>query len=363
MKTKNIVYTLIVVLLGAAIVYRIVKNKNTMGAGPGKPGGRGASGAPGAGMPPTKVNGMIVGTQAFTDQLSISGSIEAQEKVQIHPEVSGIVKSIYFQEGSAVSKGQLLVKINDTELQAQLKQALSKEQLAAETESRAKQLLKKEAISQEEYDVAFAELRSLKAQTELIRAQLAKTAIRAPFSGRIGLRSISAGEYITPNTAIANLVNSSQVNIVFSVPEKYAGQMQKNTNISFSVAGSTKNYEAKIFAIEPGIEINTRTLQLKALAKNPGGELLPGSFAKINLPLASIKDAILIPTQAIIPVLKGKMVFISDSGKAKQVMVETGPRTERNVLIVSGLKAGDTLLTSGMMSLKPDAPVKVKLKQ
>jgi membrane fusion protein (multidrug efflux system) len=356
MKTKHIVYSLIVVLLGAAIVYRIVKNKNAAGTGPGK-------GGPGAGMPPAKVNGMIVGAQEFTDQLSISGSIEAYEQVQIHPEVSGVVKDIYFQEGSNVSNGQLLLKINDTELQAQLKQALSKEQLAAETESRAKQLLKKEAISQEEYDVAFAELRSLKAQTELIRAQLAKTAIRAPFSGRIGLRSISAGEYVTPNTAIAKLVNSSQVKISFSVPEKYAGQMQKNTSISFSVAGSTKTYQAKIYAIEPGIEINTRTLQLKALANNPGAELLPGSFAKINLPLASIKDAILIPSQSIIPVLKGKMVFISDSGKAKQVMVETGPRTDKNVLVVSGLRVGDTLLTSGMMSLKPETPVKVKLKQ
>lgn len=360
MKTKHIVYSLIVVLLGAAIVYRIVKNKNAAGAGPGKPGGKGA---PGVGMPPAKVNGMIVGTQEFTDQLSISGSIEAYEQVQIHPEVSGVVKGIYFQEGSNINNGQLLLKINDTELQAQLKQALSKEQLAAETESRAKQLLKTEAISQEEYDVAFAELRSLKAQTELIRAQLAKTAIRAPFSGRIGLRSISAGEYVTPNTAIAKLVNSNQVKISFSIPEKYAGQMQKNTSISFSVAGSNQIYQAKIYAIEPGIEINTRTLQMKALANNQAGELLPGSFAKINLPLASIKDAILIPTQSIIPVLKGKMVFISDSGKAKQVMVETGPRTDKNVLVVSGLKVGDTLLTSGMMSLKPETPVKVKLKQ
>ena len=360
MKTKNIIYTLLAILLVTAIVYRIYKNKQITGGGPGGPKGGGKAGA---GMPPAKVNGMIIGGEEFTDQLSVSGSIEADEQVQLHPEVSGVVKSIHFQEGSQVSKGQLLVKINDTELQAQLKQALSKEQLAAETESRAKQLLKKEAISQEEYDVANAELRSLKAQTELIRAQLAKTSIRAPFGGKIGLRSISLGEYVTPGTAIANLVSSSQVKIGFSVPEKYAGQMKKNTVINFTVAGSAKTYQAKIFAIEPGIETNTRTLQLKALANNAAGELLPGSFAKVNLPLASIKDAILIPTQAIIPVLKGKMIFISDSGKAKQVMVETGPRTEKSILVLSGLKVGDTLLTSGMMSLKPETPVNVKLKQ
>lgn len=357
MKIKNIVYLILALLLVAGIVYRIKKNAEIGGGQGNKPGGKG-----GAGMPPAKVNGMVVGTQEFVSSLAVSGSIEADEEVQIRSEVSGLVKGIYFQEGSAVSKGQLLVKINDTELQAQLKQALSREKLAAETESRAKQLLKKEAISQEEYEVAFAELSSLKAQTELIRAQLAKTSIKAPFSGQIGLRAISNGEYLTPTTNIAKLVSSNPVKISFSIPEKYAGQIKKNTIIEFTVAGSTKTYQAKVYALEPGIETTTRSLQLKAQANNPGGELLPGSFAKINLPLQGIKDAILIPTQAIIPVLKGKKVFITDGGLAKEVMIETGPRTDKNILVLSGLKVGDTLLTSGMMSLKPEAAVKVTLK-
>jgi membrane fusion protein (multidrug efflux system) len=220
-------------------------------------------------------------------------------------------------------------------------------------------LLKKEASSAEEYDVALAELKSLQSQTQLIRAQLSKTLIRAPFSGKIGLRSISAGEYITPASNIARLVSTNPVKILFSIPEKYAGTIKMNTAITFTVAGSKNVYTATVYAIEPGINISTRTLQLKAKASNSNGELLPGSFAKIDLPLTNTNDAILIPTESVIPVLMGKKVFISSNGKAKEVMVETGTRTEKSVLISSGLSVGDTVLTTGIMSLKNDAPVQV----
>jgi len=361
MKTKRILYILLALCLGAAILYRITKNAQ-QGAG-GKGGSGGPKGGKNAGaMPPTKVNGLIVSSQAFDSNITLSGAVEADEEVEIRPEIAGLVKGIYFTEGTSVRKGQLLVKINDTELQAQLKQALSKQKLASETESRAKQLLKKEAISQEEYDVAFAELTNLKAQTELIRAQLSKTAITAPFSGRIGLRSISTGEYVSPSTSIAKLVNSQTVKISFSVPEKYAGKIKNQTEIQFTVDGNNKPFSAKIYAMDPGIETNTRTLQLKAKTSNVGNKLVPGSFAKITLPLAGIPDAILIPTQAVIPVLKGKKVFISSNGLAKEIPIETGPRTDKYILVLSGLAVGDTLLTSGMMSLKNESPVKVIVK-
>lgn len=358
MKKRNIIYLFLALTLVSAIIYRIIKNQENGG---GKQAGGKSGGKNGAPMPPTKVSGIVVAYSEFTDQLSVIGTVEANEQIDIRAEIAGLVKGIYFQEGTAVNKGQLLIKINDTELQAQLKQALSKEKLAAETETRAKQLLKKEAISQEEYEVAFAELTSLKAQTELIRAQLSKTAIRAPFSGKIGLRAISVGEYVTPSTNIAKLTNANPVKISFSIPEKYANQVKKNTKISFSAAGTKKNYEASVFAVEPSVETSTRTLQLKALASNANGELLPGTFAKINLKLESYKNAILIPTQSIIPVLKGKKVFVSENGMTKEVMVETGSRTDKHVLILSGLKLGDTVLTSGMMSLKAESPVKVSI--
>ncbi|MBC7745901.1 MAG: efflux RND transporter periplasmic adaptor subunit [Flavobacterium sp.] len=352
MKTKYIVYAILSIVIVGMVAYRISKNKTTNAmAGPGK----------GAAVPPTNVNGIVIVAENFANSLSISGSIEANEQVQIRSEISGLVTGIYFKEGTNIKKGQLLFKINDRELQAQLSQALTKQKLSSETEFRAGALLKKEAISKEEYDVALADFRSLQSQTQLIRAQLEKTQIRAPFNGKIGLRTISTGEYLTPATQIANLVSTNPVKILFSIPEKYAGQIKLNTQINFTVAGSSKKYTARVYAVEPSIDMITRTLQLKSMAANESGELLPGSFAKIELPLSNTNNAILIPSEAIIPVLKGKKVFISNQGKAKEVMVETGTRTEKSVLIVSGLNLGDTVLTTGMMSLKAETPLKIKI--
>ncbi|HQS05057.1 MAG: efflux transporter periplasmic adaptor subunit [Sphingobacteriales bacterium 17-39-43] len=354
MKTKYIVYTILVILLAVFVAYRMNKNKvQKAGAGAGR-----GSGGPASAL---TVNGIVTKAENFSNSLAIAGTIEANEQVDIRSEVSGLVTEILFNEGSTVSKGKVLLKINDLELQAQLSQALTKQKLAQETEYRAGKLLEKEAISKEEYDVALSELRSLQSQTQLIRAQLAKTLIRAPFSGKIGLRTISAGEYITPSSNIARLVSTNPVKILFSIPEKYAGTIKINTQISFTVAGSNNNYTGIIYAIEPGIDMSTRTLQLKAKASNSNGDLLPGSFAKIDLPLSNINDAILIPTESIVPVLQGKKVYVSSKGKAKEVMVETGTRTEKSVLILSGLSIGDTVLTTGIMSLKNDLPVKVKV--
>ena len=353
MKVKYIVYIIIVTLVGGAIAYRFNKNK----AQKASMGGR-KSGGPAAVL---SVNGIITKTENFSNSLSIAGSIEANEQVDIRSEISGLVTAINFTEGTSVGKGKVLIKINDLELQAQLSQALTKQKLAQETEYRAGMLLQKEAISKEEYDVALAELKSLQSQTQLIRAQLSKTQIRAPFSGKIGLRSISAGEYITPSSTIARLVSTDPVKITFSIPENYDGSIKMNTQISFTVSGSKNVYKGLIYAIEPGIDISTRTLQLKATASNSKGDLLPGSFAKIDLPLMNVNDAILIPTESIIPVLMGKKVFISSNGIATEVMVETGTRTEKSVLITSGLKVGDTVLTTGIMSLKKDVPVTVNV--
>jgi membrane fusion protein, multidrug efflux system len=359
MKTKHIIYIVLGLLLSTLVIYRLTKSSG-QAKGPGGKPGAGAMGKGGP-MPPTRVNGIVVKAESFANTLSVSGSVEANEQVQIRGEIPGLITGINFKEGSFVSKGQLLVKINDRELQAQLSQALTKQKLASQSEYRAKLLLEKEAISAEEYDVALADLRSLQSQTQVIRAQLSKTQIRAPFSGRIGLRNVSAGEYLTPATSIANLVSINPVKILFSVPEKYARQISLNSTLNFSVAGTSKTYSANIYAIEPGIDLSTRTLLIKARADNPSGQILPGSFAKIDLPLSNVTDALLIPSEAIIPVLKGKKVFVSNQGKAKEVMVETGSRTDKSVLITSGLTVGDTVLTTGMMSLKPEMSVIIKI--
>ncbi len=351
MKIKTLVYSLLIIGLIGLIGYRITKNSDAKG-----PKDKGKE------EQPITVSGSVVRLQTFDNNLSLSGSIEANEQVEIRSEVSGIVKNIYFQEGSNVAKGQVLFKVNDIELKAQLAQAKTKESLASENERRAKLLLQKEAISQEEYDVARADHQSAKAQSQLIQAQIEKTAVRAPFSGKIGLRSISPGTYITPSVLVAKLVNIGQLKITFSIPEKYASQVKKNATISFKVSGSDQSYSAKVYAIEPEVEVATRTLKVRALANNSQGKLFPGTFADVELPLDIIKDAVVIPTEAIIPIQNGKKVFIANKGMAKEVLVETATRTDAYILVLSGLKAGDTVLTSGVMSLKEEAPIVVKIK-
>ena len=352
MKIKNLIYALLILGFGSFIAYRVVTNKNK-NEDSKKTGGKDT---------PTTVTGIVVKTSTFDNNLSLSGSIEANEQIEIHSEVSGIVEGIYFNEGSYVNKGQVLFKVNDLELKAQLRQAITKEGLAGENQRRAKLLLEKEAISQEESDIAMADYASMQAQTQLIKAQIAKTSVRAPFSGKIGLRSISPGTYITPAILVAKLVNTGKLKITFSIPEKYASQVKANSNIEFTVSGSTKVYTGKIYAVEPEVAVATRTLQVRAITDNLDGKLFPGTFADVKLPLNIIKDAIVIPSEAIIPVQSGKKVYIANSGKAKEVMVQAATRTDASILILEGLKAGDTLITSGVMSLKNEAPIKVNIK-
>jgi membrane fusion protein (multidrug efflux system) len=356
MKLKYIIYTLIILGLAYLIYYRISANKKIENTG-----GNGGGAKGGGAQQSLMVDGIVVKPASFANNLEVTGTLEANESVALQSEVPGLVTGIFFKEGSNVRKGTVLVKINDRDIQAQLQEALTKQTLSASNENRAKQLLQKGAISQEEYDTSLADLKSLKAQGQLIRAQLAKTSIIAPFSGKIGLRSISVGVYITPSTVIANLLSTDPIKVNFSVPEKYMSQIKMNSTITFRTDGSSQVYTGKVFAIEPGINAQTRTLQIKALAQNNKNELLPGSFAKISLALNVQDNAIMIPNQAIIPVLKGKTVFISKNGKAKQVEVQSGTRTDEDIVITSGLSIGDTVLTTGALSLKEGAPVKVSV--
>jgi membrane fusion protein (multidrug efflux system) len=355
MKLKTLLLTLTIIILLVFIGYRIKSNSDKASLSNGKTGGDKKSSI--------QVNGYVVSPEKFSNIISVSGSIEANEQVEIRSEVSGMVEKIYFKEGTNVTKGQLLFKVNDIELRAQLAQAVTRKNLAGENERRAKLLLEKEAISQEEYDIASAEYRSLQSQTQLINAQIAKTAIKAPFSGKIGLRNISPGTYLTPTTVVTNLVSSNEVKITFSIPEKYANEIKINDAIEFTVSGTNENYKATIYAIEPSVDVATRTLLVRAKAINKEGKLFPGTYTNVKLPLTEINNAILIPSEAIIPIQDGKKVFIAQKGKAKEVKIETGTRTEELILVTQGLKAGDTIITSGIMSLKPETAIQVTLKK
>nr|WP_294900772.1 efflux RND transporter periplasmic adaptor subunit [uncultured Pedobacter sp.] len=352
MKVKYIVYVLIALLLGYLIYHRVASNKKM----------NGNAGSSKAGADNTiVVTGVIAKTEPFSDEVNVSGSIEANEQIEVHSEVSGVIKSINFKEGTFVNKGSLLLKIDDSELQAQYAQALTKQKLSKEVADRARKLLKSEAISQEEYDNAEADLKSLQAQTQLVKAQLAKTEIRAPFSGTIGLRSVSNGAYVTPTQTIANLVSVNPVKISFSVPEKYSKMVSNGSKINFTVAGTSKLFEATVYAKEPAVDVNTRTLVIRALADNSDNYLIPGTFANVNIALKSIKDAILIPSVAVTPILNGKQVYVVKNGKAQPVTIISDVRTADKLLVTSGISKGDTVITSGIMALKPGLAVKVML--
>lgn len=308
-----------------------------------------------------EVNAVVISASDFENVIVLSGSIEPNEQVQIRSEVPGIVRSLSFKEGTNVSKGQVLLRIDDTELQAQLRQVQTAEKLAGENANRAKLLLEKEAISAQEFDVASADFESSKAQSALITAQIAKTVIVAPFSGKIGLRNISVGEYLTPTTVVANLMSINPVKILFSVPEKYSGQVRVGQAVRFTVSGSDKTHLAEVYAIEPGVDATTRTINIRALAENREGTLFPGSFARIELALDKIDNAILVPSEAVIPIQNGKQVFLFKDGTASAVTVEAENRTSRDVLVNEGVRIGDTVLISGIMSLRDGSPVSVKI--
>ena len=354
MKLKYLLYTVLVIGLGALIFYRINKS-----ADPEAGGGKGRGGSAGGGV--VQVNGIVVVPTEFADDLSVTGTLEAEQEVKIISQTAGMVTKVFFREGASVKQGQVLLTIDDTELRATLAQMRTNQGLASETEKRAGLLIKSGAISQQEYDAARAGLKSMQAQTQLVNAQIAKTQVRAPFSGRIGLTTVTVGKYVAPTDEIASLVKLNPIKITFTIPEKYANRITINSELKFKVSGSEKEYQARVFAVEPAIDQTTRTLQLKARTQNVDGLLLPGAFAQIELPISTIKDAILVPSEAIVPVQSGQKVFVVENGKAKEVKVEATTRTDKDILVTSGLKAGDTVITTGNMSLKQGAKVKVKI--
>ncbi len=334
----------------ALVSYRIINNQQ---AGDADNGGQQGSAI--------EVGGLILKPRKFEDNLSLSGSLEANEQIAVRSEVSGIVENINFEEGSKVKKGQVLFRVNDIELQAQVSKMQTAQKLAAENARRAKLLLEKQAISQEEYDVANADFESARASSQLINAQLSKTTVRAPFSGTIGLRAISVGTYVTPQTPIAELVNTSKIKLTFSIPEKYASKIKVNDAFTFTTAGDTTEHSAKIYAIEPAVEEATRTLRMRAVADNSDGSLYPGTFADVTLPLETVEDALLVPTEALIPIQNGKKIFVYQNGKAREIEVKTGSRTDSLIRVTSGLKPRDTILTYGVMALRNGTPVTVNL--
>lgn len=318
-----------------------------------------SSGAPFASKIP--VSAVVVATKQVDDKINVTGSISPNESVELKSETSGRIDAIYFKEGSRVKKGDLLVSINDDELVAQQERLQYQQKLLSESEYRQSQLLAREAISQEEYDIALTELKTAGADLKLVEAQLDKTKIRAPFSGIIGLRYVSEGSYITPTQPIASLYSNDPAKVDFSIPGKYSNRVRVNDEIRFITDALDEFQTGRIYAIEPQVDPNTRTLKMRAVSSNKKNLLLPGQFARIELVFNSYDDAIMIPTEAVIPELGGHKVYIKDAGKATTRKIEIGLRTESEVEVISGLVPSDTLITSGVLQLRPGADVSVTL--
>ncbi|TDE12795.1 efflux RND transporter periplasmic adaptor subunit [Dyadobacter psychrotolerans] len=351
-----------ILLIGVVIVALVIGklfifSKPGEGKESGKVGEGNKSGKSGSAIP---VNVYVIERESLDNQIFASGTVVPNEEVNLMAEISGRLVKLDIREGSFVQKGQLIAKINDRELKAQLQKIGYNQELAQKIETRQKKLLNVEAINLEEYDVTNNNIRVLEAEKEVVESQLEKTEIRAPFSGRIGLKNISVGAYVAPGTSIVTLVQSNPVKIDFTVPEKYSPDIRNGNVVRFKLDNDPSTYNAKVIAIDPKVDENLRTLRVRAVASNPAGRFVPGMFVKIMANLEANKSALMIPTEAIVPVLKGKKVYVVKNGKAQEAMVVTGVRTDKRIQVIEGLQPGDSLITSGIIALKANVAVKVK---
>ena len=304
-------------------------------------------------------SGYLVQPTDMSELIYSTGTLLPDEEVDLAFETSGKVVGLFFSEGTRVKKGDLLAKINDKPLQAQLLKLKAQQKLTKEREFRQRQLLERDAISQESYDQVATELQSIEADIQLIEARIAETELRAPFDGIVGLRFISEGAFASTQTKIVRLVKNIPLKIEFSIPERYAGQIQPGYPITFEIDGEDQNFNAKVYAVDPMVDVNTRTIVARAMYPNSNEELKPGRFASVKATLSQIENTISVPTQAIIPEMSGEKVFVYKGGKAREVKVKLGLRTESHVQIRSGLQFGDTLLTTAILQLRQGIPVQL----
>ena len=298
------------------------------------------------------VNAKIIKPQSLTDEFTTTGVLLPDEEVDLSFETSGKIVEINFEEGTSVKKGQLLAKVNDRQLQAQLQRLVSQLKLAEDRVFRQDALLKRDAVSKEAYEQVKTDLATLNADIEIIKANIELTELRAPFDGVIGLRQVSIGTYASPTTVVAKLTKISPIKFEFSLPERYAKQIKKGTNLNFSVEGNLDAFGAQVYAVESAIDPNLHQFTARALYPNVKHILLPGRYASVLLKKDEIENAIAIPTEAIVPEMGKDKVYLYKSGKAEPVDIITGIRTASEVQVIRGLHMGDTIITSGTLQLR-----------
>lgn len=309
------------------------------------------------------INAEVLKYQPLTDKIMSTGSTLPDEEVDLAFESSGKIVAIYFTEGTHVKAGDLLAKINDKPLQAELKKLEAQVPLAKDRVYRQRTLLEKDAVSQEAFEQVATEYEKLMADIELVKANLAQTELRAPFDGIIGLRMVSEGAYVTSSSSvIAKLTKISPLKIEFSIPESYSSEVREGTPIVFRMetdGGLMRDYKATVYAVESKVDLSTRTLKVRAKYPNPGETILPGRYTSVEITKREIKDALAIPSEALIPEMGKDIVYLYKNGVAEPSEVKIGLRTESRVQVLEGVNPGDTLITSGVMQLRTGMKVAI----
>ncbi|MEA4978650.1 MAG: efflux RND transporter periplasmic adaptor subunit [Petrimonas sp.] len=358
--TKITVFTVIgLLILGMAFFPKIKSmfSQDNQQTQTQRPPGRGGGGA---GRQPLSVTAMVLQPQTLRSDLYIArGILLPEEEVDLIFETSGKITHIYFQEGSFVNQGELLAKVNDAPLQAELRKLQTQLPLAQDRVYRQGTLLEKDAVSQETYQTVTTELEKLKADIDLVKSRIAQTELRAPFSGVIGLRQVSVGAYASPAVIVSRLTKISSLKLEFSMNENQVRQIPPGAEISFTVANDLDTYKAVVYAVESQLDPKTLTLKARARYANPGGKLKPGISASIQTLIREIPDAIVIPSISSISEMGRDIAYVYKNGAAREVEITKGYRTSSSVQVLSGLSAGDTLLTTGVMQLREGLPVKI----
>jgi len=305
------------------------------------------------------VDVLIAEPQTLENSIEANGTIVANEYVELHPEVSGRITYLNVPEGKKVQQGELIARVYDEDLQAQLQKSKVLLDMYQKTEERDRQLLAINGINQQDYDLALNNVNSTKADIAYTQAQINKTLVKAPFSGVVGLRQVSIGAYISPTSVIATLQQLDKTKVDFTLPEQYSSLIKKGGIVQVESDGiDSVKQKGVVIAIEPQISQSSRNIKVRA--ELPNGYHSPGAFVKVFIRGNVSGKSVLVPSSAIIPDDKNNSLVIVKDGKAKYVPVTTGLRMANNVAITKGLNPGDSIVVTGVLFCRPSSPVKVR---
>jgi membrane fusion protein, multidrug efflux system len=297
----------------------------------------------------------VVAPEALEVLVPATGTLLARESVELVSELTRRLASVRAEEGTAVARGAVLFELDAADLRAELGKTEVQGRLARATLERTQSLLGEGISNQQELDLAQARVDELAAERQVLGVTLAKTQIRAPFAGTLGLRRVSEGAWLSPSTVLATLQDTSSLKLDFTLPERYAGLLASGGSFRFHVEGRAATYAGKISALEPIVDAVTRSILVRGVIQADTG-LLPGSSASIEVPLR-VEQAVLVPALAIVPGVEGRKVFVADQGVVRSVPVEVGFRTADRAQLLSGVKPGDQVIVSNLLRLRDGAAV------